>query len=140
MRVTLRAWRCEGRAPGKLIAHFPLRHLSEQYFTFSQSRAHFLRHSNSRLHRRHTLGANPFLIFAFIGLVFHTGMDSTLEANFELLLRVLLYPPLQLTSSEFLIDFWRKSPKQLQRQFQACISVWLTKLSHPKELQTTPKS
>ena len=32
----------------------PRRHRSEQYLTCSQSRAHFLRHSNGRLHTGHT--------------------------------------------------------------------------------------
>jgi hypothetical protein len=41
-------------------------HFSEQYFTFSQSLAHFLRHSNSRSQRWQTLGAKPFFTFAFI--------------------------------------------------------------------------
>jgi hypothetical protein len=37
-------------------------HRSEQYFTESQSRCHFLRHSNNRPHRSHFLGAKPFLV------------------------------------------------------------------------------
>jgi hypothetical protein len=34
----------------------PRRHFSEQYFTFSQSRSHFLRHSNGNPQRSHTFG------------------------------------------------------------------------------------
>ena len=45
-------------------------HFSEQYLTFSQSRAHFLRHSNGRWQRAQTLGANPFLILALIKIPF----------------------------------------------------------------------
>jgi hypothetical protein len=33
------------------LTYFPDLHFSEQYFTFSQSRAHFLRHSKGRLQR-----------------------------------------------------------------------------------------
>jgi hypothetical protein len=40
------------------------RHLSEQYFTLSQSRAHFLRHVNGRPHEAHVLVGR----FAFAGL------------------------------------------------------------------------
>jgi hypothetical protein len=55
-----------------IVAHFPDiyfpdLHFSEQYFTFSQSLAHFLRHSNSLSQRWQIFGANPFLTFAFIG-------------------------------------------------------------------------
>ena len=39
-------------------------HFSEQYFTFSQSLAHFLRHSNGRPQRSQTLGGNPFFVLA----------------------------------------------------------------------------
>jgi len=41
------------------------RHLSEQYFTWSQSRAHFLRHSKSSPQVTHILGENPFFTCAF---------------------------------------------------------------------------
>jgi hypothetical protein len=40
---------------------------SEQYLTFSQSLAHFLRHSNSNPQRTHTFGGKPFFIFARMG-------------------------------------------------------------------------
>lgn len=43
-------------------------HLSEQYLTLSQSLAHFLRHSNPRPQRTHTLGSKPFLVFG-VGLM-----------------------------------------------------------------------
>ena len=36
-------------------------HFSEQYLTFSQSLAHFLRHSKARPHRSQILGSKPFL-------------------------------------------------------------------------------
>ena len=39
-------------------------HLWLQYLTCSQSRVHFLRHSNSSLQVAQTRGAKPFLIFA----------------------------------------------------------------------------
>ena len=39
-------------------------HFSEQYLTFSQSRAHFLRHSKGRPHRAQIFGGKPFLVFA----------------------------------------------------------------------------
>jgi hypothetical protein len=44
------------------------RHFSEQNFTFSQSRAHFLRHSNGRPHRSQFLGGCPFLSLATRGM------------------------------------------------------------------------
>ena len=50
------------------LEHQPL-HFCEQYFTFSQSRAHFLRHSNGRPQRSHVLGANPFLVWAVRGMI-----------------------------------------------------------------------
>jgi hypothetical protein len=43
------------------LGHFDL-HFSEQYLTFSQSRCHFLRHSNSKPQATQTLGAKPFLV------------------------------------------------------------------------------
>lgn len=46
---------------------YPL-HFSEQYFTFSQSLAHFLRHSNPRPQRKQILGSKPFLVFG-VGLI-----------------------------------------------------------------------
>ena len=45
---------------------YPALHLSEQYFTFSQSRAHFLRHSNGRLQRWQIFGSKPFLVLALM--------------------------------------------------------------------------
>jgi hypothetical protein len=45
-----------------------LRHFSEQYFTFSQFLAHFLRHSNLRPHFSHVRGGKPFLVFG-IGVI-----------------------------------------------------------------------
>ena len=36
-------------------------HFCEQYFTLSQSLAHFLRHSNGRPHRSQVRGGKPFL-------------------------------------------------------------------------------
>jgi hypothetical protein len=45
--------------------YLPALHFSEQYFTFTQSRAHFLRHSKARLQRWQILGAKPFFVFAF---------------------------------------------------------------------------
>jgi len=47
--------------------YLPALHFSEQYFTFSQSRAHFLRHSKGRLQRWQILGGKPFLVLACIG-------------------------------------------------------------------------
>jgi len=49
------------------IRHLQLKR-DGQFFIHIQSQffAHFLRHSNSRLQRRQTFGANPFLVFAFI--------------------------------------------------------------------------
>jgi hypothetical protein len=49
--------------------YFPALHFSEQYLTFSQSRAHFLRHSKGRLQRWQILGGKPFLVLAFIPLL-----------------------------------------------------------------------
>jgi hypothetical protein len=46
----------------------PRRHFSEQYFTFAQSRAHFLRHSNGNPHASQTLGGCPFLSLAMRGM------------------------------------------------------------------------
>ena len=37
----------------------------EQYFTFAQSLAHFLRHSNFSPHLSQVRGSKPFLVFAF---------------------------------------------------------------------------
>ena len=51
----------------------PRLHLSEQYFTFSQSRTHFLRHSKGRLHRWQIFGSKPFLVLAFIVFFFWRG-------------------------------------------------------------------
>ena len=48
------------------ITYLPALQRSEQYLTFSQSLAHFLRHSNSNPQRAHTLGGKPFFIFAFM--------------------------------------------------------------------------
>jgi hypothetical protein len=42
-------------------------HFLEQYLTFSQFFAHFLRHSNSNLQVTQTFGLNPFFILACIG-------------------------------------------------------------------------
>jgi hypothetical protein len=42
-------------------------HFLEQYLTFSQFFAHFLRHSNSKLQVMQTFGLKPFLILARIG-------------------------------------------------------------------------
>ena len=42
-------------------------HRSEQYFTFSQSRAHALRHSNGSPQRSHVRGACPFFVRATRG-------------------------------------------------------------------------
>ena len=39
-------------------------HFSEQYLTFSQSRAHFLRHSKGRPQVAQIFGGKPFLVFA----------------------------------------------------------------------------
>jgi hypothetical protein len=44
--------------------YLPALHFSEQYLTFSQSRAHFLRHSKGRLHVAQILGGKPFFVFA----------------------------------------------------------------------------
>jgi hypothetical protein len=43
-------------------------HFSEQYLTFSQSLAHFLRHSNPLPQRKQTFGSKPFLVFG-VGLM-----------------------------------------------------------------------
>ena len=51
----------------KRDGYLPALHFSEQYFTFSQSRAHFLRHSKGRLQRWQILGGKPFLVLACIG-------------------------------------------------------------------------
>jgi hypothetical protein len=48
----------EGDIYGAL--HLPALQASEQYFTFSQSRAHFLRHSKGRWQRMQSFGAKPF--------------------------------------------------------------------------------
>ena len=50
-----------------------LLHLSEQYLTFSQSRCHFLRHSNSRPQVEHTLGGYPPLVLAIRGITLITS-------------------------------------------------------------------
>ena len=50
-----------GRREGRHVCRL---HFSEQYFTFSQSLAHFLRHSNGRPQRSQTLGGNPFFVLA----------------------------------------------------------------------------
>ena len=55
--------------------YLPDLHLSEQYFTFSQSRAHFFRHSNSLLQRTQTFGAKPFFILAFIKHGLFNGLE-----------------------------------------------------------------
>jgi hypothetical protein len=49
-----------------LLYYFPALHFSEQYLTFSQSRAHFFRHSKGRLQRWQIFGGKPFLVLAFI--------------------------------------------------------------------------
>ena len=46
--------------------YFPDLHFSEQYLTFSQSLAHFLRHSNCRPHLWQILGGKPFFVFALM--------------------------------------------------------------------------
>ena len=50
------------------LCHFDL-HFSEQYLTFSQSRCHFLRHSNSSPQEAQVFGAKPFLVLAMRGMV-----------------------------------------------------------------------
>jgi len=45
------------------LGHFDL-HFSEQYLTFSQSRCHFFRHSNSNPQDAQIFGAKPFLVLA----------------------------------------------------------------------------
>jgi hypothetical protein len=54
-------------------AHSQPRHLSEQYFTLGQSRAHFLRHSKGSPQRAQILGSKPFLVFASRGMSFRTA-------------------------------------------------------------------
>jgi hypothetical protein len=49
------------------LDHFDL-HFSEQYLTFSQSRCHFLRHSNSSPQDVQIFGAKPFLVLAKRGM------------------------------------------------------------------------
>lgn len=44
------------------FADFDARHLSEQYFTSSQTRAHFLRHANGRPQTMHVLVGNVDLV------------------------------------------------------------------------------
>lgn len=52
---------------------YPALHLFEQYFTVSQSRAHFFRHSNGRLHRWQIFGSKPFLVLALMVCFFWRG-------------------------------------------------------------------
>jgi len=49
------------------LGHFDL-HFSEQNLTFSQSRCHFLRHSNSSPQDAQIFGAKPFLVLAMRGM------------------------------------------------------------------------
>ena len=44
--------------------HLPDLQASEQYFTDSQSRAHFFRHSKGRWQWAQSFGAKPFFVFA----------------------------------------------------------------------------
>ena len=62
-----------------VVGDLPALHFSEQYFTFSQSRAHFLRHSKGRSHRWHILGSKPFFVLAFIAVKV-TGVDAKLPS------------------------------------------------------------
>jgi hypothetical protein len=59
-------------------AHNQPLHLSEQYFTLGQSRAHFLRHSNGSPQRAQILGSKPFLVFASRGMGFATRTKRAL--------------------------------------------------------------
>ena len=68
----------------------PRRHFSEQYFTFAQSRAHFLRHSNGRPHRSQFLGGCPFLSLATRGISIWVRADRE---------RACVAPPVPLVAS-----------------------------------------
>lgn len=59
--------------------HLPDLHASEQYFTDSQSRAHFLRHSKGRPQVSQSFGGCPFLIRGRDGIRAHR--PQSLRAN-----------------------------------------------------------
>ena len=65
--------------------YFPLLQRSEQYLTFSQSRAHFLRHSKSNPQRTHVFGAKPFLVLAFIYRAPESWLQSQPALSFDVL-------------------------------------------------------
>jgi hypothetical protein len=65
-KVTAQALDFAGQHEKHWVNYLPALHFSEQYFTFSQSRAHFLRHSKARLQRWQILGAKPFFVLAIM--------------------------------------------------------------------------
>jgi hypothetical protein len=54
------------------VNYLPALHFSEQYFTFSQSRAHFLRHSKGLAQASQIFGAKPFFVRGMRGISFHS--------------------------------------------------------------------
>ena len=75
----LRARRCAARtpAPSDHVAAPSPRHRSEQNFTASQSRAHFLRHANGRLHAAQILvGRSPLGTIFAIAAPLYPGRDT----------------------------------------------------------------